>query len=217
MRSEIGREGQHERSFIEKARRAQIIESAVAVISEAGYAKASLARIAQHAGISKGVISYHFDGKHELMEQVVEQTYTAVAENVVRRVLSASTAREMVRTHIMAVAEFMRARPAHLRALGEIFVNLRNDDGSLRYGVAASEPIYRGLEDLFRGGQADGEFRDFDPRVMAVSLQASIDSMFGYWAAYPEHDPEAHARELADIFDHATRAEPRTDESAAPQ
>ncbi|ASU83990.1 TetR/AcrR family transcriptional regulator [Nocardiopsis gilva YIM 90087] len=211
MRSEVGQGGQHERSFIEKARRAQIIESAVAVIAEVGFAKASLARIAQHAGISKGVISYHFAGKDELMEQVVEQTYHAVADDVVPRIMAASTATDMLRTHILSVAEYMRGHRAHLRALSEIFVNFRTADGSPRYGIAASEEIFKGLEDLFRGGQAKGEFREFDTRVMAVSLQASIDSMFAYWVTYPDHDLEAHARELADIFDHATRAQQPVD------
>jgi AcrR family transcriptional regulator len=46
-----------QRSFIEEARRRQIIASAVEVISEVGFGNASLARIAEHAGISKGVIS----------------------------------------------------------------------------------------------------------------------------------------------------------------
>ncbi|WP_415840788.1 TetR/AcrR family transcriptional regulator, partial [Nocardiopsis rhodophaea] len=118
-----------------------------------------------------------------------------------------STAADMLRAHILSVAEFMRGHRSHLRALSEIFVNFRTMDGSPRYGIAASEEIYTGLEDLFRGGQAKGEFREFDTRVMAVSLQASIDSMFAYWVAYPDHNLEAHARELADIFHHATRAE----------
>ncbi|CAM4303409.1 TetR family transcriptional regulator [Nocardiopsis rhodophaea] len=87
MRPDVGQGGQQERSFIEKARRAQIIEAAVAVIAEVGFAKASLARIAQHAGISKGVISYHFAGKDELIEQVVEQIYLSATDYVVPRIM----------------------------------------------------------------------------------------------------------------------------------
>ena len=50
-------------SFIEKARRTQIIECAIETIAEVGYAQASLGQIAKRAQISKGVISYHFANK----------------------------------------------------------------------------------------------------------------------------------------------------------
>lgn len=53
--SEIGPGGQDGYSFIEAARRAQIVESAIETIAEAGYARASMAQIAPRAGISKGV------------------------------------------------------------------------------------------------------------------------------------------------------------------
>ena len=69
MRSEKGAGGQKPRSFIEEARRAQIISSAIEVIAELGFARASLAQIARHAGISKGVISYHFAGGEVLIAQ----------------------------------------------------------------------------------------------------------------------------------------------------
>lgn len=206
MRPENETGDQKKRSFIERARRAQIIEAAVQVIAESGFAKASLARIAEHAGISKGVISYHFAGKEELMEQIVEQVYTDISEAVIPQILQEATPSAMLRRHITAVAEHMRGHREQLAALGEIFTNLRTAEGALRYGAASNEPLYQGLEWLYRDGQETGAFRDFDVRVMAVTQQAAVDAMFGYWAAHPDHDLEAHARELADVFDRATRA-----------
>ncbi|MCU1643125.1 MAG: TetR family transcriptional regulator [Nocardia sp.] len=47
------------------------------MISEVGYGNASLAKIVKHAGISKGVISYHFEGKDDLMTQLVIQLYVS--------------------------------------------------------------------------------------------------------------------------------------------
>lgn len=73
------RKGQRESTFIEDARRAQIVEGAITVIAEHGYRNASLARIAQHVGISRGLISYHFSGKAELIAQVLVTVYTDAA------------------------------------------------------------------------------------------------------------------------------------------
>lgn len=203
MRSEIESGGQRARSFIEEARRSQIVASAVEVIAEVGFAQASLARIAKHAGISKGVISYHFAGKEELMVEVVERTFVAVADHVLARMEGLQSATELLRTHILAVAEHMRGHRAQLKALGEIFTNLRDAEGRPRYGIKASEEVYQAIERIYRLGQESGEFREFDPRVMAVSHQSAIDAMFAYWMAYPGHDLDAHARELAGIFERA--------------
>jgi AcrR family transcriptional regulator len=57
---------QKDRTFIETARRAQIMAAAIDTIAELGYGQASLARIAQRAGTSKGVICYHFVGNDDL-------------------------------------------------------------------------------------------------------------------------------------------------------
>ncbi|GAA1076353.1 TetR/AcrR family transcriptional regulator [Nocardiopsis composta] len=198
--------GKKKRSFIEEARRAQIIQAAIETIAEEGYANASLARIAKHAGISKGVISYHFAGKDELLHEVVVQVYTKVAEAVAPAIGAQSDAVGALRTHITAVAGYMREHRTELLALSSIFLGARGSEGEPRYGITGNEELYQGLEYIFRWGQEEGVFRDFDRRVMAVTFQAAVDAMFGYWVAYPEHDLEGHARELADLFENAARA-----------
>ncbi|MER6829221.1 TetR/AcrR family transcriptional regulator [Streptosporangium sp. NPDC000563] len=202
-----------QKSFIEEARRKQIVDSAIETFTELGYANTSLARIAERAGISKGVISYHFAGKTEVMEQIVERVYHEIADFVLPRTDKEATVAGELRASFRAVAEYMRGHRAQLLALGEIFNNLRTPDGRPRYGIAFNEPIYEAREALFRRGQESGEFRSFDPRVMSVTVQAAIDDMFAYWVAHPDHDLEAHAEELADLFEHAARAEPRGETS----
>ena len=180
------------------------------VLAEVGFARASLARIAERAGISKGVISYHFDGKEDLMVRLVEQVYGEIGEAVGAEIAREETPRAMLRRHPVAVAAHMRDRRQHIAALGEVFANLRDAEGKPRFGHHTSDEMYRVLEALYRAGQKSGDFRDFDVRVMAVTQQAAIDAMFGYWAAFPEHDLDAHAEQLADLFDHATRATEET-------
>lgn len=196
------------RSFIEQARRAQIIAAAIETIAEHGYANASLARIAKHAGISKGVISYHFAGKEELIEQVVTQVFSAIVEEVAPRVIAAPGPREALREHIIAVGEYVLAHRTQLMALSEIINGARSTEGKPLYGISSSEGLYEALELYFARGQDSGVFRHFDRRVMAVTLQSAIDGAFGYWVVHPEHDLAAHMTELADHFDRAVVADP---------
>ncbi|MFG2091961.1 TetR/AcrR family transcriptional regulator [Streptomyces sp. NPDC048612] len=173
----------------QEARRGQIVNAAVETIAARGFAKASLAQIAERAGISKGVISFHFTGTDEPIELVVEQLDRLAAFMAPR--LQKQDERERaggwLRACIQSVAEYMADHRTQLTALGEIFSNFRQRDGAPRHGVVISEPIYATLEQVFREGQKRGDFRPFDARMMAVSLQSGIDAMFAYWNAYPEH------------------------------
>ncbi|MYR35329.1 TetR family transcriptional regulator [Nocardiopsis alba] len=196
------------RSFIERARREQIIDAAVRTIAELGYPNASLARIARTAGISKGVISYHFEGKDELMDQVVMDVYTEIGETVVPRMMAQDSSSEALRVHIRGVAEYALEHRERMAALAQIFIHARDARGNPRYGGLQAEPLYEGLENLYRAGQESGEFRDFDVRVMAVSQQSAVDGMFEYWRVHPDHDLPAHAEQLADLLLHAIRVEP---------
>src|SRR5215831_7463652 len=49
------------------------VAAAIDTIAELGYGQASLARIAETAGTSKGVIIYHFGGKDELIRELVAE------------------------------------------------------------------------------------------------------------------------------------------------
>ena len=75
MRSKKQPDG--ERTFVDVARRAQLVECAIDAIADVGYRKASLAEIARRAGITKGAIFYHFANREELIEAVFAHVMTA--------------------------------------------------------------------------------------------------------------------------------------------
>jgi AcrR family transcriptional regulator len=202
------------RSFIEEKRRAQIVACAIETIASQGYARASLAQIAERAGISKSVISYHFAGKEELVETVLAEIF-ATAEAAVRpRLASEPTAAGKLRAYITARIGFLKTHRDHMLALAEIWLGLRTADGRLRLGAAEQEPELAALEQIFERGRRDGEFRRFSPRVMALSLRQAIDGALLEVAVHPGLDLDEYARELVALFDHATR--PTTDLPARP-
>jgi AcrR family transcriptional regulator len=54
-------------------------------IAELGYTHTSLAKIGRRAGVSKGVVSYHFASK-ELLEQLLIDVYTAGGAAIAARI-----------------------------------------------------------------------------------------------------------------------------------
>jgi len=207
VHSEITPAGQEERSFIEIARRAQIIECAINAIAELGYAKASLAEIAKRAGVSKGVISYHFAGKGELMQQVVSTVVEKAGALMLPRIYAEHRATGMLRAYIESNLEFLDSHRKHIMALMNISGGAaRSEDGKPMIDLTLTfEPAVQALENLLRSGQERGEFREFSTRVMAVTIRNAIDAVSLQLAVYPDLDLKTYANELATLFDVATR------------
>ncbi|HEY7019943.1 MAG TPA: TetR family transcriptional regulator [Ktedonobacterales bacterium] len=194
-------------SFIEAARRAQLIDSAIETIATLGYAQASLAQVAQRAGISKSVITYYFTSKEELLEQVVAEIYAAAVQSVAPQIMAQSTTALKLQAYIQSAVDYIGAHRARMMALMEIALNYRTADGKLRYGGATEEWILAPLEALLRQGQEEGDFRPFDVRVMAVTIRRAIDALPFLFRATPDLDVESYGRELVTLFDRATRKE----------
>ncbi|GAA1693005.1 TetR/AcrR family transcriptional regulator [Fodinicola feengrottensis] len=195
-----------QKTFIEEARRAQIVSCAVEVIAEVGYGQTSLARIAQRAGISKGVISYHFAGKDELIQQVAEYVVGNARAYMRPYIEAAPDAFGQIRGFIEGNLGFVGAHREQLLALGDILANARDANGSLMPDISGASGAIGTLDEFLRRGQKDGQFRAFSTRVMATSIRAALDAVSGQLIADPELDLRAYARDLVDLFHHATKA-----------
>ncbi len=195
------------RSFIEEARRTQIVGSAIDTIAELGYGQASLTRIAERAGISKGVIGYHFAGKDDLIREVVAEVLERGREYMEPRIRAASSGPEMLRAYIESNLAFMGEYRNQVIAIAEIARNARRADGEPSVDPAALEGAVKSFTQLLASFQEKGVFRtDFDPLVIATAIRAAIDAVPRRLANDPRLDLEHFGHELANLFDLATRS-----------
>jgi AcrR family transcriptional regulator len=58
-----------------EARRAELLQAALSVIAEEGYAGASLRRVAERAGCTTGTVTYYFANKEAMMAAVIESRF----------------------------------------------------------------------------------------------------------------------------------------------
>ncbi|WP_125615412.1 TetR/AcrR family transcriptional regulator [Specibacter cremeus] len=190
------------RSFTSRARRAQIVDAAVQVIGADGFAQASFTRIAAHAGLSSTrLISYHFAGKDDLVAAVVDDVIARIGQFVGVRVGAESTASGQLDAYLTSVVAFIDHDRVRMRALMEVLLA-----GALPDVARAADAGH--VEGILRRGQAGGEFRDFDPFVMAITIQRSVDGLPFLLAGRPDQDLDAYARELVTLFRLATRKDP---------
>ncbi|RFS45582.1 TetR/AcrR family transcriptional regulator [Micromonospora craniellae] len=194
--------GRKKPSFIEQARRAQIVAAAAEVVAEVGYAHTSFARIAEKAGISKGVITYHFSSKDEILRLVATQFFDQCWQHMEARISAQETAAGQVRAWIGSQLEFFGAHRTKFLAMSDIMANHRSEDGSHAYARELAEEV-NGLAEILAQGQRDGGLRQFDTRSVANIILRCADGVLGSWAMDPSVDLEAESAALLDFIDHA--------------
>ncbi|MEU3355755.1 TetR/AcrR family transcriptional regulator [Streptomyces sp. NPDC037389] len=198
------------RTFTEAARRAQIVEAAIEVIAEVGYAKATFTRIAKRAGLSStGMISYHFAGKGDLMREVVAEVFRVADGYMIPRIEAQATASGRLRAYIESNIELVGEFPKHLPAVVEVLANVRGEDSTMREFCASMDSLVDMHTHLIHEAQKAGEFGEFDPRVMALAIRGAVDGVVTRAAKDPDFDAVVCGRELADLFERATRKDKR--------
>ncbi len=173
-------------SFIEDARRRQIVETAIRTIAARGYSQSSLAEIARDAGISKGVISYHFEGKLELVEAILSRLLAEPAEFIKARVDASDDATAKLRAYVRANFEFMQSHRANYVALVDLWESRASHEAGNRFSAEAYAPSRAYLSRILEAGHAAGEFRTRPATTLASVIQAAIDGVMLQWV-FDEH------------------------------
>jgi AcrR family transcriptional regulator len=186
------------------ARRSQIVAATIAVMADGGYPQTTFARIAEQAQLSSTrLISYHFADKGELMGAVAAEVIGGLSEYMSQQVMAETTSADSLRAYIQGVVTFTATHRSEMKALLEIFLN-----GALGYDADTDTAVVSHVEAILRQGQQDGEFRDFDPRVVATAIQRAVDGLPLLLESVPDLDCAGFANELVTLFELGTRRSP---------
>lgn len=196
--------GQDTRSFIQRARREQLIECAIECLNERGFTGTSVASVAARASLAKSALLYHFPSKEALLEAVVDHVYTSAAAYLEPVLIGADDERTLLASYLRGCCRFAAGHRHETTALTEVFANLRRDDGTLRFGPDENAPMLEYVEGILRAGQRSGIFGEFDPTSMAITIRSIIDGLPGVLRADPDLDTQSHTEHLVQLFDRAT-------------
>lgn len=194
-------------TFIEEARRKQIVEAAIETIAKEGYMNASLAEIAKYADISKGVISYHFDNKDDLIDETINTILTDSYRYIRQHVNEAGDAmRDRLGAYVAASFDYMAQNRTQFVAMVDLWGSFSSFVRKKQYNHAAYDPCRRHLLDILEPGQVSGEFGSFPARTLASIIQAAIDGIMLQWVFDPDSvDFEECKQEIVHILEVYTR------------
>jgi AcrR family transcriptional regulator len=138
-------------------RRKQILQAAERLAVERGWAEITILDICQEAGISSGVLTYHFQNKDEIMLTLLEELIVRIDAHLNKAVRSAQTPEEDVGNFLQALTTFLDtdpnfplllihfvavslSRPEIAKRLHELFATIRQRKiGELRAAEFAGE------------------------------------------------------------------------------
>jgi AcrR family transcriptional regulator len=150
------------------------------------------------------VILYYFAGKEDLIRELVAHAFAA-GEAFVRPRVDRSSARSALLSFITASVAFTAANPKTVLAVMNVMRAGRSESGAPGFDAIVTEPRRPGFGAILAWGQATGEFRPFNIRVMVATVIEALDAIPPELADESDLDLDVYARELVELFDRATR------------
>jgi AcrR family transcriptional regulator len=187
-----------------QARRAQIAQATMELIAEQGYRAATFQAVAQRAGLaSTRTISYHFAGKDDLIAAVTAEIFRIIGEFVSAQATAPADPRAALAAYIRSAVALNDSHGVQMRALTSIFLDHR-PGGDRPYDAKQENTAVGRVQDILERGQQEGAFGRFDPWVMAVTIQRSLDGIAFLLEQRSDLDLAHYGDELVATFDRAT-------------
>lgn len=166
----------------EDVRRAQILQAARKCFIEKGYFPTRMEDIARAAGMSKGGIYFHYEGKRQIFEALARQLYEDFTATLKEVGGEPGDYREMFERVARHYLDYFRSYPDYPRffmVMGE----MAGRDDSVRRMLASLQNDYiQVIARIIRAGIDAGALKPVDPEAAAMLLKGIIDAMEGYMA-----------------------------------
>lgn len=183
-------------------RRRQIVDAAIRVMATRGWNDTSIDEITKEAGVSRGLVSYHFKDKADLLSSMLARCQEASAETFTRAIEATDDPVERHRVIVRTTLNLTREDPA----IYEIFLHFMASGRSNPELGQQIRDLYRGFRAVtshgIRRGQEYGIFRnDIDPDAAAARHIGALTGFALQWLLDPDSFPfEEAARQTEDML-----------------
>jgi AcrR family transcriptional regulator len=159
--------------------RDRILAAAVECIVRDGLAQVRMAKIARTAGVSSGLLHYHFDTKEHLFGEVLSYSHAASAELNQRAMAGAGQGpAERLSSFLDRCLPSDAQRTDEWLLWQELALLCIRDEHLAKVGADLYEDLYSTVADIVRDGLAAGIFdTSLDPRSVAETAVALTDGL----------------------------------------
>ena len=189
------------RKSIAHIRRKEIIEGFFKVIAETGFANASIRKITEAAGVSKGVLHHYFVNKEAMVLGVMDHVTTTYMAAFQEEISRRKTATERMKFALSWFFDLERFNIEFSRAWMEFWILSKTDAAISNALQECYRQIKKHIADIIRDGIKSGEFRKVNPDVTANMIVGTFEGATMLWVIDTEGTPiKSMGRQIAKMY-----------------
>jgi len=166
----------------EEERKKQIMKAAFDAVSQLGYDNVTLQDIANHAGVSKGVVHYYFTSKQNLLLELLESTTNKIYSYEIKEIAKYETALEKLQAYINAVFVSPQENKKFYSVYVDFLAQANGNEAYKSINLKFYENCWGIGQEIIELGQHEGVFsEDMDAIANAKMMRAMIDGSLLQW------------------------------------
>jgi AcrR family transcriptional regulator len=171
-----------------QTQRANILEGARRVFARKGRA-ATMADLAEAAGVSQGLAYRYFASKQEIYRELVEQAVQASLVPSQPAERSSVTPGERLALLVTSAVEYRRDHPEIYQLLDQALNSDKGADEFAELVRKRRESFLGELRQLIVEGQATGEVAAGDPDQLVIAIAASLEGLLRFASRHQDQFP----------------------------
>lgn len=166
------------------ASRQAVIDAVIDLISEHGFSSTTTANIARQAGVSWGVLQYHFGGKREIFQAVLGSANPALFQEIEAIPLRASDPEKLMTASVDKLWQYFSSRT--FRAAMEILLNHAHlGDDFYEFALGTYKQLMKFFRKLFKA--CGSQLTRADEIALAEFVISGLRGMAVHNAMFPQH------------------------------
>ena len=160
-----------------RERKQQLVDAAMVLFAERGYAATRISDICARAGVAKGLFYWYFPTKLDLFSELVRSMRHRLRRAQADAMEPAADPIERVRQGTTASVRFMAEHATYFS-----LVDVERSDPAIADAVRSGSEVY--LDDvtaLVDAAQQAGQIPDADPRLLALGVLGAVSSFSNAW------------------------------------
>ena len=168
---------------------ARIVEAMRRSVAARGAAGSTFDQVAREAGVSRGLLHYHFGTKEKLLAEVVRRDSEIRLEHLGTELAGAETVAAVIDVLVHSLEDLIERDPGFVALMFELFTTGRQNPEIAAEFAALQRATRTHVAELLAARQREGVVRLADePEAVAAVLLALADGLALRLLGEPEHD-----------------------------
>ncbi len=167
------------RKASKEKRRQQLIEATIGAIAKKGYGAMTLADVAKAAGLSGGIVNFHFESKEKLLVATLRHLAEEYRQNW-QDALKQAGPSPAVRLAALATADFndLVCTPDKLAAWSSFWAEAQNRPTYMEHCGANDAEFHAAVRSIVTEIIAEGHYTERDPARIARAIDALLEGLW---------------------------------------